>query len=382
VLPLVGAALGAGPAALGVVLGAFLLGVGIFQLPAGFAAIRFGSRAVSVAGLATMGLASLASAFAPDVAVLAATRFVAGTGAAFFFAPGLTLISRHFPIGERGPIIGWYNGAFSVGGAAGLFGGALAGEYLGWPFALGIGGVLLLPAAYALLGRGAGSDDDGEGRARSANELWRHGGGVLGSRSVWALAFALTGFWSAVYVVAQYLVEFAHDARPAWGIGAAAALAAGVVILSFPGGPVGGYLAERSRDPRHLLYLFAGLTGLLVLAIPFAPIYVVAPALLLLGFFDGLVFAVQYVLPTYFRGTVGEGLALSIAFLNSVQVLVGSGLAIVFGLLVASHGYTVAWVAASLLTLATLPLLLFVERVVPGRAPPGVVAAGAPAPPG
>ena len=97
-------------------------------------------------------------------------------------------------------------------------------------------------------------------------------------------------------------------------------------------------------------------------AVPFAPLSVVVPALLALGFFDGLVFAVQYLAPAYFAEGRGEGMALAIAFINSVQVLVGSGIAIVFGFLVESNGYTAAWVFTAAITVGLLPLLLLVQR--------------------
>jgi MFS family permease len=379
VLPLVGASLHAGTAALGIVLGAFLLGAGLLQLPGGFAALRWGSKNTCLAGLTIMGAACLATSVAPDVPVLVVLRFAAGAGAAFVFAPGLSLISQYFPPGERGPVIGWYNGAFSIGGAAGLFGGAAAGVFLGWPFALGIGGAVQLLAA-VIVWRAVPADAPAPAD-RSPSRLWQRARGVLRSRSVWALAFALTGFWSAVYIVAQFLVQYAHDARPDWGVGVAASLAGGVVLLSFPGGPVGGWLGEKARDRRVVAAVFGGLTGLLVLAVPFAPLVIVVPALLALGFFDGLVFAVQYLMPSYFPESRSDGLALGIAFLNSVQVLVGSGIAILFGFVVVLGGYPIAWIMAAAIALATLPLLVLVERQ-PSPTASVSVAAHSPARPG
>ena len=359
VLPLVQSGLGASTAALGIVLGVFLVGVGVFQIPAGFVALRYGSRATSLFGLVLMGASATASAFAPNVVDLAVCRFATGVGAAFFFAPGLALVSRYFPAGERGPVIGLYNGAFSLGGALGLFGGALAGLRFGWPFALGVGGVLLLASA-AVLARTIPPDPPRRER-EDLGALWRRGAPVLRSRSVWALAFALTGFWGAVYVVAQYFVQFGHDVHPEWSTGLTAAVAAAVVLASFPGGPVGGALGERARDRRRVVLLYTVLTGGIVLLVPFVPLPVLAPALVVLGFFDGLVFAVQYLMPSYFAEARDEALALGVGFLNSVQVLVGSGIAIAFGYLIAPDGWSVAWVFAGLACLATLPLLIFVE---------------------
>jgi MFS family permease len=360
VLPLLAVDLSVGTAQLGIVLGVFLVGVGIFQIPAGFASIRWGPRRVAILGLGVMGVAGIASAFSPDLFILAISRFVAGVGAALFFAPALALISRYFPPGERGPVIGLYNGAFSIGGAIGLFGGAAAGALEGWRFALGVGGVLLVLAGACMAW--IIPPDSGLYKPSTLTELWRRGAGVLRSRSIWALAFALTGFWGAVYVVAQYLVQYAYEGHPGWGTSVAAALAAGVVFAAFPGGPVGGWLGERSADRRKVVALFSVLTGAMFFLIPVGPLVIVGVALILLGFFNGLVFSIQYLMPSYFTDTRDEGIALGIGFLNSVQVLVGSGIAIGFGYLTGPFGWTAAWIFAGAITLALLPLLLLVER--------------------
>jgi MFS family permease len=370
VLPRVQAGLGASVAELGIVLGAFLAGVALFQLPAGFAALRWGSGRCSIFGLVLMGAACLASGLASTVLLLALLRFVAGVGAAFFFAPGLALIADHYPAGERGPVIGLYNGAFSGGGAAGLFLGALAGATIGWPFALGVGGVALLATAGGLTI--VLQPNLRAPIVRPIRELWSRGVRVLRSRSLWALAFGLTGFWAAVYIVAQYLVQFAHDARPGWGLGTAAALAAAVVVISLPGGPIGGWLGERSRDPRVIMVVFAGTTGSIVFLVPFAPLWVLVPALLALGLCDGIVFAIQYLMPLGFAASMDEGLALGIGFINMVQVVVGSGITVLFAYLIAFAGYPTAWIMTGAVCLGTLPLLALVERVphAPGRPVP------------
>jgi len=367
VLPLVSATLSVGPAQLGVVLGAFLLGVGIFQVPAGFAAIRFGARRVSIAGVLVLGIAGVVSALSPDWPTLAVIRFLGGVGAAFFFAPALSLIASYFPPGRRGPVIGLYNGGFSIGGAIGLFGGALLGAAYGWRVSLAVGGIALL--AITLITWGVLPREEHESAPQSTSQLWVRGRGVLRSRSIWALSLGLTGFWGASYIVAQYFVDFGAREHPDWGIGLVASLAATVVIVSFPGGPVGGWIAERGRDRRLLVGALTGIAGALVLAVPFLPLVALAAAIVVLGFVEGMVFAILYLIPAYLPESQGDGLALGVGVVNSIQVILGSGIAVIFGVLVALYGYTVAWEFAGVLTVGVLPLLLF---VTPNRAPRSV----------
>jgi ACS family D-galactonate transporter-like MFS transporter len=371
VLPLIGHGLSASPFELGIVLAAFLVGVGLFQFPAGLAAVRYGSRAVCLAGVGGMGLATLASGFAPTWQWLAVARFGAGVGAAFFFAPGLELIASYFPPGRRGPVIGLYNGGFSIGGAAGLFVGALVGTTYGFPLALALGGAVLLAAtgvcAWAL------PAEPSEERTRTVPEMLSAGKRVLRSRSIWALSLALTGFWAAIYDVAQFFVQYARTVHPGWGYGTAAALASIVVVISFPTGPIGGWIAERGGDRRWLIALFGAAASLGVLAIPFAGIVVVGPILVALGSVDGIVFAILYLIPTYLPELEGRGLALGVGVVNSIQVLLGSALALGFAVLIGRSGFTDAWLFAGATSLLLLPAVAFVapNRGVPHSAEPG-----------
>lgn len=344
-------------------LGAFLVGVGIFQVPAGFAAMRWGSRRISLIGIAVMGMAGTLSGFAPSWEWLAGIRFVAGVGAAFFFSPALSLVSSYFPPGPRGTVIGLYNGGFSIGGAAGLGVGALVGATYGWPAALVGGGIALLLTtlvAWALLPRQSAEESTSD-----LHRILQRSRAILRSRSLWALSFGLLGFWSAVYIVAQYFVEYVAAVHATWGLATAALMAALVVVVSFPGGPVGGWLSERGGDRRLLLMTTTVLSGCLVLSIPFAPFLVLWPILAALGFLDGMGFAVLYVIPSYLTEMQGEGLALGLAVVNSIQVLCGGGLAVAFGFIVAGYGFMTAWLYAGALAILFVPLVLAVS---PSRA--------------
>jgi MFS family permease len=356
VLPLIGAGLGIGTVRLGIVLGAFLAGAGVFQLPAGLAALRWGNRRVCLVALVIMGAFALASAFSPDWMVLAVLRFGAGAGAAFFFAPALGLVASYYPAGKRGPVIGLYNAGFSVGSGAGVLAGALIGTALGWPWALGVGGGALL----AVAGFSAVFLPPTEAPvpAPSRPGLLRSALPVLRSRTLWALALALTGLWAAGFILAQYTVEYAASAHPSWSLPLAAALPTVLILIEVVGGPFGGWLSERYRGRRRLLVVFAVPCGLSVFLVPFLPFAGLVAVFLFFGFGVGVLFADLYLLPSYLPGIQPETLALALALINGIQILLGSALAITFGIVAAGYGYTAAWVFAGIAALATLPLLV------------------------
>jgi MFS family permease len=359
VLPLVGTGLGASTGQLGIVLGAFLVGAGIFQVPAGLLAMRWGYRSTSIFALALMGAFCLASAFSPDWVILAALRFGAGAGAAFFFAPALGLVSSYYATGSRGPVIGIYNSGFSIGSGVGLFAGALIGASIGWPWALAVGGVGLLVA--------------GAGAAVSLPPLrlgnpppdwkttWAKGRPLLGSRNLWALSLGLSGVWTAFYVAAQYFVQFAAAVHHDWPIALAAGIPTAMIVTEVFGGPIGGWFAERRADMRRILLLWGLASGVGVVLIPFLPLTGLWPLFVFLGFADGVLFAVLYLVPTYLPEGRGENTALAIGVVNSIQLFLGSLFAVLFGVLAGSGGYTLAWIFAAVLTVGFLPLLFFLD---------------------
>jgi MFS family permease len=372
VLPLIGKGLDIDTAELGIVLGAFLLGAAVFQVPAGFAALRWGNRRVSLLALAMMGAFALASAFSPDWYVLAALRFGAGAGAAFFFAPALGLVASYYPPGTRGPIIGIYNAGFSLGAGIGLFAGAVVGSAFGWPWALAVGGIALLVVAAGaarVLPEAAGPT-----LRRTFAQVLALASPVLRSRSIWALAVGLTGLWAGFYIVAQYFVEYAVTAHPGWSLTLAASLPTVMILMEIGGGPAGGWLGERHRDMRRVLLLFGIPCAVAVIILPFLPLAALVAMFVFLGFAAGVVFAVLYLIPSYLPEARGEGLALALSLVNGIQIFVGSGVAIAFGFLAVTVGYTDAWIFAGVFCLATLPLLGWVsgERDRPAPEPPGL----------
>lgn len=365
---------GIGTVEFGIVLGAFLLGAGLFQVPAGLAAIRWGNRTTALASLAVMGAFCLATAFSTSWEALAALRFGAGASAAFFFAPGLGFVTAYFPPGSRGPMIGTYNAGFSLGSAVGLFGGAVIAETYGWSATLAVGGILLLgvfPLVSLLLPREPAAH---RGIVPQGREILAAARPVVRSRGLWAIALGGAGLWAGFYIAAQYFVEFAHVAHPTWSLALAAAVPSAMILAEIPGGPFGGWSGERSRDMRRHLVLWGITSGGILAVLPFLSFALVWPAFVVLGFADGVTFAMFYLVPTFLPELRGRGFALSVALLNSIQIFVGSALAIAFAVIAAGLGYVAAWAFAGVASVGFLPALLMLGGVG-GRSPGTVPAA-------
>jgi MFS transporter, ACDE family, multidrug resistance protein len=372
VLPLVGARFAIGTVELGIVLAGFLAGAAIFQLPAGYAAMRWGSRTTSIAGIGAMGAFALGSAFSPGWVVLTLLRFGTGAGAAFFFAPALGLVTTYYPSGRRGFMIGAYNAAFSVGSGVGLFASAYLGPIVGWSFALGLGGGLLLAATVVTAVLLPGEPTVLRVAAR---EVRKASTPILRSRALWAVALGGSGLWGGYYIAAQYFVAFAHSVHPTWSLALAAAAPTVLLALEVAGGPIGGWHGERSRDMRRPLIAWGLLAGVVLALVPFLPLALEVGIFAPLGFSAGVAFALLYLLPTTFPEMTPSGMALGLALVNFVQILIGCGLAVAFAAVAASVGYTGAWLFAGVATVAFLPALAYARRTPGAGLAAGVVAA-------
>jgi len=129
VMPLFAATLGAGPAQVGVINGAFMLTAGLLSIPAGLFADRFGRRVLIIAGLVATALSALLVTICnlPGEMVVAYVLFGIGMAA---FAPGmLSLVADVMPVQQLGLAYGWYTTAIYIAMTLGpASGGFLAKE--------------------------------------------------------------------------------------------------------------------------------------------------------------------------------------------------------------------------------------------------------------
>jgi MFS transporter, ACS family, glucarate transporter len=111
---------GLGNQRLGLIFSAFLIGYAVFQIPAGWLAVRFGPRSVLTLGvlwwcIATALTALLPTGIAHAVVLLIAIRFALGAGEAVIYPAANQFVSHWVPMEERG----FVNGLIFAGVGAG-----------------------------------------------------------------------------------------------------------------------------------------------------------------------------------------------------------------------------------------------------------------------
>ena len=368
-LPSIGTTFGVGPAQWGLLVAAFLVGGGLLQVPAGLLARRYGARSVSLAGVGVLAVSSAACGAAPSFAVLLALRAVAGVGAALFFSPAIGLVASLYPPGRRGIPVGIFSSAFSAGSALGIVVTALLIPPLGWQISLVVGGAILgvatLVSIVMVPSTVGAAPKPPRVRARGLPAALRY-------RGVWAVGIAFVGLEGATFATGQFVVPWGETVQ-GWTIALAGVVGMMFVLPSIVGGPIGGRVAERNRNHRTQ-FVVATLVGAGMLALlPWAGLAVALVIGTIFALSYGFIYAVMYVLPHFWREVPTGEIPLAIGLLNSIQLAGGAGVSALFGEIVATHSYAVAWEVLAVLMLATLVALVMLPATPAASADPPVV---------
>lgn len=131
VMPLYAAGLGADPAQVGIINGAFMLTAGLLSIPAGLLADRTGRKLPIVTGVLAISLSSLLVPLCQTPAQMAAAYVLLGAGLAAFGPAMLSLIADIMPTDRLGQAYGWYTTAIYIAMAIGPATGGFLAKMLG-----------------------------------------------------------------------------------------------------------------------------------------------------------------------------------------------------------------------------------------------------------
>lgn len=152
VMPLLAAELGADPAQVGLINGAFMLTAGLLSIPAGLLADRTGRKLPIIAGVIATAVSSLLVTQCHQPGQMAAAYVLFGVGLAAF-APGmLSLVADVMPANKIGQAYGWYSTAIYIAMTVGPATGGYLAKVLGLRQVFAVsGGLLVAVAVLALL---------------------------------------------------------------------------------------------------------------------------------------------------------------------------------------------------------------------------------------
>lgn len=349
--------LGSGVVGLGTLTSSFYLGIGIFQVPGGAMAAKWGPKRIVVLGTFVSSVSALATGFAHDLLMVAVLRFIVGGGMAFVFAPAVIIIARLLTERRSGLGIGLFNSMFDVGGIFALFLWAVIAGITGWRPSVelsgGLGivsGLLLLPAVPAdppnLEFRFAGS------------ELWR----VLSDPQILIIGLGMLGVDVGNVIVSSFMEYYLISV---FGLTTATA---GVITSLIVAVPIftaiyAGRTYDRLKRPRFLLLLSNVVLALALILAAFPSVATAIVCTFLAGLFSGFGFTVGFAAAKDFNTAPKEYDSLAVAWVNCISLFGAFVPPLLFSYSVAASGYTAAWlVAAGMTVVLIVPLLFLKER--------------------
>jgi ACS family D-galactonate transporter-like MFS transporter len=322
----------------------FLAGYGIFHIPTGFLAYRFGLRNTLLAGIMLESAGAIASALAPDYGWLLVLRVITGVGASLFVGCGFAMVTSWFRGRELALALGISGGAaFALGATLGLFVWVGLIQSVGWSMALIIGGLIgIIIFLISLVWLRTPSDEQEELEAKAFR--WSAVGRVLGNKDLWFLGLAILGAYGAYFTASQLMSTYAvatfHLSENQGGL-----MAAVIVLAGIPGSIIGGYFADRSRTLKRVILIPLLLLGLGMLILPFVGVAGTWIIAVFVGFLLIYGFAAWTASPGHYSDRIfpedvatAEGLMLTLAAVGGFIVPIG------FGLIEAASGFTGAWI--------------------------------------
>lgn len=152
VLPLFAASLGAGPAQVGMINGAFMVTAGVLSIPAGLLVDRVGRTWPVIGGIGATAASSLLVTQCSSPQQLAGAYLLFGAGLAAFAPAMLSLVADIVPPDRLGRAYGWYTTAIYVAMTIGPATGGYLAKTVGLRNVFFVSGCLLIiMALFALL---------------------------------------------------------------------------------------------------------------------------------------------------------------------------------------------------------------------------------------
>ncbi|MEM3670840.1 MAG: MFS transporter [Thermoprotei archaeon] len=336
--------------ALGALTTAFFIGAGVFQVPAGIFSAHRGAVKSMLLGLAVIVIGSSVSSTTPDLYVQSGARLLTGVGAAFYFAPGMVVVSNLFGESRSGLVVGVYNAAFDLGGTVALAAFTPMSATFGWrsPYEV----TALLTAA--ALAENAWVLRQTEAKMKAEpGAIMR----TVGSRQIWRIAIGILGMAAAYYVADQFIVEYS-ESKLMFGAQSAGLLGSLILAGGIFGGPVGGWVMDRLKHSRMPIVGSVAFTGLTVALYSYRGSEAIWVNSFLLGFFVSVAYTCAYVVPARTKSIGPRYAPIAIGMMNSIGILGGAVAAALFSASVARVGYSESWIAMGVAVVLFIPLLL------------------------
>lgn len=337
---------------LGLITTSFLIGVGLFQVPAGILVAKYGPKRLSIIGILISSSMALISGFSQDALQIIISRFVVGAGMAFFFGASVTLISNQLGKGNEGLGVGLLNSGHAIGALFGIFGWVALTEIISWRLSIIIGGIIGL-AIVIIMRIGLLKEDNKKDFKIKSNELKD----VLLNKSLIILGITLLGYQTGASLtltfIVLYLIEELHIDPIYAGLFGSLSLIIGIIMS-----PLSGKIYDKFKNAKKLLFISAMISALSIMSISISSIYIIVTALITSGIFLSVGFVVVYARARQSKKIIQEYQTLSVGYVNGISLFGSFWIPIIFSFTVSQFSYKIAWLCAGIIIiLLSLPIL-------------------------
>jgi MFS family permease len=359
---------------LGLVTSSFIIGVGLFQVPAGIIAAKYGPDKLAIFGILLASFCALVTGLSESILQIAVLRFIVGVGMACFFGPSVILITKFLGRRSEGLGIGLINSAHAIGGIVGIFGWVVLAQLTGWRISLVIGGILGLLTGLILsisLSRiNSKSIPEDENLPLSNNEpvsdleakkispamgismsgLRR----TIFNKSLIILGLTLLSFQAGSSIILTFIVFYLGGTlRIDYTI--AGLIGSLNLVIALFSSPMFGLLYDRTKKAKKILIISGVAAAVSIWGMIIPSIFAILPSMIFSAIFLSAGFVVVYAEAKRTNTIQGLDLkyqTLAVSFVNGISLFGAFWIPFLFSFAAERFGFSIAWLMGGLIVLA------------------------------
>ena len=341
-------------AMLGIISASFLIGVGLFQVPAGIIAAKYGLRNIAIYGIMIASTAALVTGLVSGTMQISILRFLIGIGMACFFGPSVMLISKYLGKESEGLGIGLLNSAHALGGIVGLFGWVVLAEALGWRTSLILSGGLGIASAI-ILRRTLIKEEVkvSEDFRLKVSDILK----TIFNRSLIILGFTLLGFQAGSSMILTFSVFYFvnHLNIPPVNAGLLSSLSLAVALAS---SPLFGRIYDKIGNARNLLFISGIICAVSIIGFATGSLYIIVISIVIAGLFLSAGFVIVYAKAKEINKSQSQYQTLAVSYVNGLSLFGVFWVPVLFSIVANRVGYEIAWLMGGVtMIFLVLPVL-------------------------
>jgi MFS family permease len=337
--------------ALGSMTSTFYLGIGIFQVPGGIFAAKYGAKKTVILGNFISSLGALLCSFARDVNHLLILRFIVGAGMAFVFSPGVSIVASYFGKNRKGYSVGLYNSAYDIGGFFALFFWGVLAASIGWRPSLAFSGILGIIST--IFGQLLVKTHDNSYSGVNFDEMKK----IFFDKQLFYLSIGVLAVGTGNAFLGSFLIYYLEK-NSGYSEILAGSIASVVVLVPVFSSIIGGRFYDSTKNAKILIFISGVLMSLGVGIVPVGGGITSLIGVVLGGIAVGFGITVGFAAAREMSKASYEYEPLAVGWVNFISLFGVFIPPIIFSRIAEISGYNYAWLFGSVITLAlSIPVL-------------------------